>query len=180
MKRFGRKSAIAYRLRGEKKSREGATAVEFALVAIPFFGLLFLIYEAALVLTVNAALESAVMNSGRLVRTGQISKNATAEDFKIEICGRMNIFESACLHRIQIDVQPVASFSNPGITDPIKDGVFNPGILKFDIGEARSFMLMRVWYDQPLTTPFFAHAMTRLENGNTVMHAATAFRNEPF
>lgn len=163
-----------------KTSREGATAVEFALVAIPFFGLLLAIFEVAIILTVSALLESATLNSGRLIRTGQLSQTATAADFKKEICARMAFFESACLSRIEIDVQPVASFSNPGISDPVVDGEFKPENLKFDIGSARSFMLMRVWYKQPVVSPFLGHAMIRLGNGDTILHAATAFRNEPF
>lgn len=163
-----------------KKSREGATAVEFALIAIPFFGLLLAIFEVAIILTISALLESAVLNSGRLIRTGQLPVTATPEDFKKEICGRMAFFESACLNRIEIDVQPVASFSNPGISDPVVNGEFKPENLKFNIGTGRSFMLMRVWYKQPLISPFLSHAMIRLGNGDTILHAATAFRNEPF
>ena len=166
--------------KARRQPRKGATAVEFALVALPFFALLLGIFEVALILTVSALLETAVSNSGRLVRTGQISKNASAEDFKKELCARMTVFEGACLSRIQIDLQPVASFSNPGITDPISDGQFDTSKLKFEVGDPRSFMLMRVWYRQPIVTPFLGHAMTRLSNGDTLLHAATAFRNEPF
>ncbi|WP_292050565.1 MULTISPECIES: TadE/TadG family type IV pilus assembly protein [unclassified Brevundimonas] len=173
-------SRIIKAAKARRAQRKGATAVEFALVALPFFALLLGIFEVALILTVSALLENAVSQSGRLVRTGQVSRNATADEFKEEICERMTVFEKACLNRIQIDLQPVASFSNPGITNPIDQGDFDPNKLKFNIGEARSFMLMRVWYRQPVVTPFLGHAMTRLNNGDTLLHAATAFRNEPF
>jgi Flp pilus assembly protein TadG len=162
--------------KNRRAKREGATAVEFALVAIPFFALLLGIFEVAVVLTVSAIMESAVSQSGRLVRTGQVSKNATAEEFKVELCKRMALFEGACLNRIEIDLQPVASFSNPGISD----GEFKPGELVFNTGDPRSFMLMRVWYRQPVISPFLGHAMTKMGNGDYVLHAATAFRNEPF
>ena len=171
---------ILERARARKARREGATAVEFALVAFPFFGLLLAIFEVALILTVSALLETAVANSGRLIRTGQISRNATAEDFAQELCARMSVFERACLNRIQVDLQPVASFSNPGISDPIREGEFRHEDLKFEVGQARSFMLMRVWYRQPVVSPFLGHGMMRLDNGDTLLHAATAFRNEPF
>lgn len=150
------------------------------MVALPFFALLLGIFEVAVILTVSSMLESAVSNSGRLVRTGQVSKNATPEDFKKEVCARMAIFESACVHRIQIDLQPVASFSNPGISNPIENGEFKPESLKFNTGDPRAFMLMRVWYQQPVISPFLGHSMTKLANGNYLLHAATAFRNEPF
>lgn len=171
---------ILDKARQSRGRRKGAAAVEFALVALPFLGLMLAIFEVAIILTVNSVLESAVMQSGRLVRTGQVSRMATADDFKREICDRMAVFGGACMSRIQIDLQPVASFTNPGITNPIEDGEFDPDRLRFDIGEARNFMLMRVWYRQPIVSPFLGHAMMRLNNGDTLMHAATAFRNEPY
>ncbi len=176
----GENALRKFLVRKNRSRREGATAVEFALVALPFFGLLLGIFEVAVVLTLNTILESAVANSGRLVRTGQISKNATAQEFKQEVCDRMSVFKGACMNRIEIDLQPVASFSNPGISTPIDNGEFKPETLKFNIGDPRSFMLMRVWYKQPVISPLLGHSMTKLANGDYLLHAATAFRNEPF
>src|SRR5580692_1890976 len=49
----------------------GATAVEFALVLLPFLALMFGIIETALVFFADQTLETAVANSARLILTGQ-------------------------------------------------------------------------------------------------------------
>ena len=167
-----------------KRGREGAAAVEFALVALPFFVLILAILEIAVVLTVSALLETATMNSGRLVRTGQVSKTMTQAEFKAEICARMMVFSSQCMGRLYLDVRPVDTFSNPLVPDPIdKDGqgqtVFDESKTSFQPGQARDLMMVRVWYRQPTLTPFLNQAMSRV-SGDSLLHATSAFRNEPY
>lgn len=168
----------------KRRGREGAAAVEFALVALPFFLLIFAILEIAVVLTVSALLESATMNSGRLVRTGQVSETMTQAEFKAEICERMLVFSSQCMGRLYLDVRPVNTFSNPLVPNPIgKNGqgqtVFDEEQTSFQPGQPRDLMVVRVWYRQPTMTPFLNQAMSRL-SGDTLLHATSAFRNEPY
>ena len=51
--------------------RQGATAVEFALVATPFIGLLFGIIQTFLIFFAQQLLETSVNQSSRLILTGQ-------------------------------------------------------------------------------------------------------------
>ncbi|MEL7486542.1 MAG: TadE/TadG family type IV pilus assembly protein [Pseudomonadota bacterium] len=53
------------------KDRNGAAAVEFALVAPVFFALMFAILEAGIFFFVDAAVTEANARAARLVRTGQ-------------------------------------------------------------------------------------------------------------
>ena len=46
--------------------------------------------------------------------------------------------------------------------------------------EPGDLMLVRVFYSQPLITPFMQQAMSRLNSGAAVISVATAFRNEPY
>lgn len=167
-----------------RRRREGAAAVEFALVALPFFILILAILEIAVVLTVSALLETATMNSGRLVRTGQVSESMTQAEFKAEICERMTVFKGQCLERLYLDVRPVNTFSNPLVPDPIVKNpqgqtVFDEASTTFQAGKARDLMVVRVWYRQPTMTPFLNQAMSRV-SGDTLLHATSAFRNEPY
>src|SRR4051812_9906535 len=52
-------------------NERGATAVEFALVALPFSLLLFMIMELALVFLVSTGIESAAERAARTIRTGE-------------------------------------------------------------------------------------------------------------
>ena len=56
-------------LRRFRRDQRGVTAVEFGMVATPFFALLFAIIETALVFWTTQVLETAVTNASRRVYT---------------------------------------------------------------------------------------------------------------
>ena len=166
----------------DRRSREGATAVEFAMVAFPFFFLLFAILEIGLLFVTDAVLENAVIETGRVIRTGEADNaRITAEQFKASLCTRMTIFSADCPSRATVDVRAIAQFRNVAPPDPLANGkAFDASGLTYATGQPGSLMLIRVWYRQPLVTPFMSQAMSQLEDGDTILMATTTFRNEPF
>jgi len=72
-----------------KKNEDGATAIEFAIVALPFFTLLFGIMELAIVFFVNSALVHATSEAGRHVRVGNFQACGGADQFKALVCENM-------------------------------------------------------------------------------------------
>uniref|UniRef100_UPI00112F141F TadE/TadG family type IV pilus assembly protein n=1 Tax=Escherichia coli TaxID=562 RepID=UPI00112F141F len=66
-------SWIARKLARWRRSESGATAVEFALVAGPFFYVLGCICETGLMLFTEYVIQNSVQEAARLVRTGQVS-----------------------------------------------------------------------------------------------------------
>src|SRR5216684_501290 len=66
-----RRLAAAAAVRRFVRRKDGSVAVEFAMVAAPFFALLFAIMETAIVFFAGQALETAVGDSARLIMTGQ-------------------------------------------------------------------------------------------------------------
>ena len=78
--------------RNFSNSEKGATAVEFAMVAGPFFLILGVIIETGLMLFSEYALQSAVQDSGRLIRTGQAqTANYSSATFKAAICNTAGV-----------------------------------------------------------------------------------------
>src|SRR5436190_15789745 len=78
------------------RSENGAAAVEFALVAFPFFYVLGCICETGLMLFTEYVLQNSVQESARLVRTGQVTASdstllISAADFKTDICKTVSI-----------------------------------------------------------------------------------------
>lgn len=161
--------------------REGAAAVEFAMVAAPFFFMIFAVLELGLVFLVDSVLENAVVTSSRLVRTGQAEgRNLTAAQFKTALCAEMSVFQADCASRADVDVRVMPEFRD-GIPDsPIKNGVLDKSQMQYNRGAPGDLMLVRVFYSQPLVTPFMQQAMSRLNSGAAVISVATAFRNEPY
>ena len=73
------------------RQQDGAAAVEFGLVAVPFLGLTFAILETALVFFAGQTLETAVADSARLIMTGQAQTAGwSKDDFKTAIEGTIS------------------------------------------------------------------------------------------
>lgn len=152
------------------------------MIAFPFFFMLFAIMEIALLFIVDSVLENAVIETGRVIRTGQAdNSNMTAAQFKTSLCGRMNIFSADCPSRATVDVRVITQFRNVTPPDPMASGTsFDSSALTYLPGQPGSLVLIRVWYRQPLITPFMAQALSKLNDGTTILTATTTFRNEPF
>lgn len=168
-------------LRRRKRVREGSTAVEFAMVALPFFLLLFGILEIGLLLLVDALVETAVSDAGRLVRTGQAQQQTlTSDDIKQKLCQNMSVFSGDCPSRAFIDVQVVDNFTDPVAPDPMASGVFDESKLTYEPGGPGDRVLVRIWYQQPIATPFIAQALSRTTDHKVYLTTSLAFRNEPY
>lgn len=164
-----------------RRRREGSTAVEFALVALPFFLLLFGILEIGLVLLVDALAETAVSDAGRQIRTGQAQElQLKPEDIKARLCANMSVFAGDCPDRAFIDIRVVEDFSDPKEPDPMKTGLFDPSVLTYQPGGPGDRVLIRVWYEQPIVTPFIAQALSRTSDHRVMLTTTLAFRNEPY
>jgi Flp pilus assembly protein TadG len=57
--------------RAISRDRRGSVAIEFSLIAIPFFMLLFGVLEVGIIFFGSSMLEKATADAGRLIRTGQ-------------------------------------------------------------------------------------------------------------
>src|SRR5579884_3514899 len=98
------------------RRQEGAAAVEFALVALPFFALMFAIIETALVFFAGQSLEAAAAEAGRQIMTGQVQGNATiknADDYKTYIiCPYLQGSFFDCVNGVYVSVKTYSSFQN--------------------------------------------------------------------
>lgn len=165
-----------------RRAREGATALEFALVAAPFLFMIFSIIELALVFVMSTTLENAVADAGRRIRTGELQTNgqANAAAFRQQICDGMGWLEDSCPNRLSVDVRAFTTFASASAPDPTADGIIEPDELSFEAGKAESVVLVRAWYRWPLVTPFLSKALSKLDTGEALVVSATTFRNEPY
>jgi Flp pilus assembly protein TadG len=98
------------------KDENGTTAVEFGLVAVPFFMLLFGIISVGFYFFTMFTLENAVEDAARLIRTGQVqTANMSAADFKTQVCSHLPDYVD-CPNKVRINVQTFTSFGS--ITTP--------------------------------------------------------------
>ena len=62
--------------RAFRRNNRGSAAVEFSLIAVPFFALFFAIVETGIVFFASQVLETATQDSARMIMTGQAQNAA--------------------------------------------------------------------------------------------------------
>jgi len=164
-----------------RRNRDGAVAVEFAIVATPFLALMFGILDLGLVFMVSTTLENAVDETSRRIRTGEMqAAGGTASTFKTAVCEEMSWLGSGCASAVHVDVRTFPTFADVTITDPTTNGAFDDAKTVFDTGGSESIVLVRVYYEWALMTPLINTGLKNLANGNRLISATTTFRNEPY
>jgi Flp pilus assembly protein TadG len=167
-------------LRRFRRNQRGSAAVEFAMVAPIFFGLLFAIIETGLVFFANQTLETTTQDSARVVMTGQAQLAAyTKQSFKDSVvCPKVaGLFD--CTNGIFVDVQSYSKFTNVTISDPITAGNFVDNT-KFCPGGPGDIVVMRIFYQWPIFVPGLGYNLSNLSGNKRLLSATAAFKNEPF
>ncbi len=176
------------------QNAKGATALEFAILGIPFMALLFGIIELAVIFFIGSIIEHATAEASRDIRTGEFqSAGNSSAAFKDAICANMSGVGSCDNLRVDVISAATGKFtdlslpSSPeectGSQEEIDDCQSAPPVLPADTYTATiggDVVIVRTQYFHTLAVP---SALTKLANssGNTrVITAVTAFRNEPF
>jgi Flp pilus assembly protein TadG len=176
---------VRRRLRAFRRDEDGVAAVEFGMVAIPFFALLFAILETALVFWTTQVLETAVADAARTIYTGQFqnaNKIGTPEEigkkFKAAVCGQVKgLFEcTADSATVHVDVRKPTSDIEP----PIKGGAINPNAFIYEPTLGNDVVLVRVAIEYPVFASMLNPNQANLTNGKRLIMGSATFRNEPF
>ena len=164
------------------RRRDGATAVEFALIAGPLVFMIFSAIDLSFVFLVQATLDQAVQTGARLVRTGQMQTGAnnTASAFQADVCAQMSWIQTNCLQNLSLDVRTYASFASASPPNPISNKTFNTSVLTYSTGQQGDIVVVRAYYQWKLFTPFLAQALASVGDGTMVIMSTAAFKNEPY
>ena len=159
---------------------EGTSALEFGLVALPFFSLLLAIFETAAVFFASCTLENGVHDAARMIRTGQVQQgNVSATDFKNLICNKIQPL-LACDSNLIVDVRSFPDFqsvNSPPPLDSNKNFQITPA---FTPGNAGDIALVRVFYTWHIVTPLIGATLANMGGNVHLIATAAVFRNEPF
>ena len=169
-------------LRHFLKNREGATAVEFALVALPFFGIIFAIIEIALTFWASQVLENAVADASRQIYTGQFQNSGgqSAEAFRTLVCSRVTALFN-CNELVAVDVRAFPSFPGARLPLPVTpDGEFDASGFGYHSTGPEDIVVVRAAMAYPAFVGIFGAREARLSGGRRLIMATAAFRNEPF
>jgi Flp pilus assembly protein TadG len=168
------------RLRFLRDTR-AATAVEFAIIAPLFIGLLISILETGIYFFAQNVLQAAAVQSGRLFLTGQAqASNLSQTQFASNVCPSIRtLFTCGSL---MIDVNTYTSFSGantstPTLTYNAQGQVTNTW--NYNMGTAGQIMVVRLMYQWPVFTGPLALLVPNVSNGSSLVMGITAFKVEP-
>ena len=186
-------------MRRFRVATDGATAVEFGLVALPFFALLWSIIETAMAFWAQSLLDNAVANASRQLYTNSfassystVSAQYTSQNktpptqkdyFKTLICNKATLLFNCS--KIDVDVKAIASGSGD-FTDaatafkiPITNGVYDVSGYGYIPPASSQICVVRASMEYPKFTSI-ASPTVSLKNGNRLLISAFTFRAEPF
>lgn len=162
-----------------RRDENGVTAIEFAIVAGPFFALMMALIEVSFVFFANFTLENAVDQASRLIRTGQAQEQGFDEaQFKASICQRVTGL-SNCTSDLKVDVQRFENFGGVNLDDPFTEQGELRDDFGFDPGNGGDVVIVRAFYEWSFTANFPGY-LSNMPSGNRLLVATAAFRNEPF
>jgi Flp pilus assembly protein TadG len=187
------------------KSNRGAAAMEFAFVAPVFFALMLGIIEIGVMTFAQFALQNAVTNAGRLIRTGQaqainpatasqcttnsIAGNYTTSSdwFRGQICCGVSALLDCGTNKLFVNVSSSsAGFTSGGSFSSALSNVTN----SYSPGNACDVVLVRATYSWPVWFPGLAqllnsssppnYLVNMTDGSGHLLSGTAAFRNEPF
>jgi len=140
----------------------GATAIEFALLAIPYVFLMVGIIELAIMFAAGTMMEGATSSAARMIRTGQIQQGASDESgreaaFRQAFCN----FATALIRceDVVIEARQLTNFSDAGSEGADYDEEGNMESSGFETGDSNDKVLIRTFYRYEFMTPFIGRLL---------------------
>lgn len=174
------------------RDSRGATAVEFGMVAAPFFALVLAIMTIGTEYLTLHFLEHGVSTAARKLRTGEAQKaGMTLGDFRTLVCNSAGSMV-ACDSRLVIHIKssatfaglaPLASCTTNGVLTA-SSGVASDSV-KTQSGNSSTAVSVMACYEWSAGKSLWSVlwgliSPTPRTQGKTILSTATAFRSEPY
>jgi len=184
-----RQSRLSDRAR-RRDTQKGVVAVEFALLAPIFFGMMFSICEVGWVFFTEAVMERAEKDAIRMIRTGQVQQISQENDPDAQrqavfdkVCRFVSAF-GECEEELAVEVETFDSFnalaeSNTDVTCSDNAG-YSAGSTAFEPGDEESIVRMRICILYDTLNPLIGISLKSTEGDGNRMIAQHIFRNEPY
>lgn len=170
----------------------GATAVEFGLIALPFFTMILGMMAVGTHYMAYHSLERGVLDASRLLRTGEAQKaGMDLDDFRQLFCNSAGTF-IACDSHLVIHIKSSETFAGLApATACLTNGVLTASAgsgsdaVSSQSGEESTAVQVTACYDWELGSELWQMLWNLISpaprvQGRTVLSATTAFRSEPY
>lgn len=171
------------------RNASGATAVEFAMVVLPFTVLVFAILEVCIAFAGQQVLFNVTDDIAREIRTGRLKTDDISETtLRERICERLEIvlIGECDAENLKIDLREFPTFAQAA-AERIKftgsssaDRDIDTTDFAVTPGSSGSKNMLRVFHKWPVITDFMAKLQSNLAGGKTLHFATVTWQNEPF
>ncbi len=161
------------------KKEDGATAIEFSLLFIPYLMLSLGIIELSVMYTSASLLEGATSSAARMIRTGQLQQDGGDPEtlFRDGLCEYAVVLVNC--NDVVVEVITMDSFADFGTYAPSYDGDGNMVSQGFDAGGSSDRVLIRTAYRYEMMTPFIGTLMAG-PTASRLFMSTVVLQTEPY
>ena len=185
-----------------RREEEGAAALEFAILAVPFMMLIFATFETFFAFAGEQLMANAVETMARKVRTGEITfgqgkpTDVTEAEFRELFCDEISILnmcsdsEAIAPEKLYLDVRQFASFADmPREVPKVSADTYadlDTSDFAFSPGGPNSKNMLRAYYRWQIMTDLMRPYITNIRPANKPMPTdflivqTSAFENEDY
>jgi Flp pilus assembly protein TadG len=164
------------------RNRDGAIAIEFAMLAPLFVALMFSAFEVGWLMTKSTLLDRALDITIRSIRVGSATAPTTQAEMVTMICSYMYVIKD-CTTKMTVEMTTITSASDfPTADAACVDRAKNiTPVVSFSTGSRATIMYVRACLVTDALTPYVGVALNfSLDSqGGYNMVATSAFMNEP-
>ncbi|WP_421953111.1 TadE/TadG family type IV pilus assembly protein [Pelagibacterium sp.] len=161
------------------QSDRGVTAIEFAIVGPAFLALIGATIETALAFFAGYALDTAVIDSSRLIRTGQSAYISSEANYREALCDQLyGIFDC---EQVRTSVRSIDDFASFSMTVPL-DADTGEWAMSNSYTSAAPLktMMIEAYYKWPTFFNIPGLNAGQTADGKRLLAATHVFRTEPF
>jgi Flp pilus assembly protein TadG len=164
------------------RNDNGATAVEFALVAAPFIALLLGIIQTFLVFFAGQQLQTIVTQTSRLILTGQAQDQGLSQAaFAQKLCSHVAVLFTCSNIMIDVEAYSLFSAANTGAPTLTYNGSGQvTNTWQYNPGSPGQIVVIRAMYQWPVFLGPLGFNLSNLSNGDRLIMATATFKNEPY
>jgi Flp pilus assembly protein TadG len=185
-----------------RDDREGAAALEFAILAVPFLLLIFATFETFLAFSGEQLMANAVETMARKIRTGEITfgqgkpTDVTEAEFRQLFCNEVSILrmcsatEANTPEKLYLDIRTFSSFADmPREVPKVSTADYadlDTSDFAFSPGGANSKNMFRAYYRWQIMTDLMRPYITNIRPANKpiptdfLIVQTAAFENEDY
>lgn len=160
----------------------GAAVVEFAMVLVPFFGVLFAVLTTSLAYFAQQGLESVAAASGRSLLIGDTQTARLSKDqFKARVCARLPSYMRCSNLLVSVDQsEGFASVAAARSTISFGSDGTPADTMPYNLGAPQDIVTLRLYYVWQLPSVNLGYDIGNLPGGRRLLVATSVAKTEQY